>query len=222
MVIAVWGMTEVSAVTTVLPDDPPERACESDGIAMPHSEVRVADEAGNELPQGHSGRLLTRGATQFVGYFKRPQLYTVNAEGWLDTGDLARMDGEGYIRITGRAKDIIIRGGENIPVVEIEALLHGHAAVQMAAIVAMPDPRLGERACAFVLPRPGQTLTFDEMRRFLEAQRVAPAYLPERLVLLDAMPMTAAGKVQKFVLREQARALATEGGDHPATKKQGE
>ena len=124
--------------------------------------------------------------------------------------------------VPGRAKDIIIRGGENIPVVEIEALLHGHAAVQMAAIVAMPDPRLGERACAFVLPRPGQTLTFDEMRRFLEAQRVAPAYLPERLVLLDAMPMTAAGKVQKFVLREQARALATEGGDHPATKKQGE
>jgi cyclohexanecarboxylate-CoA ligase len=211
-VIAIWGMTEVSAVTTVLPDDPPERACESDGIAMPNSEVQVVDEAGNELPRGQSGRLLTRGATQFVGYFKRPQFYTVNADGWLDTGDLARMDVKGYIRITGRAKDIIIRGGENIPVVEIEALLHGHVAVQMAAIVAMPDPRLGERACAFVLPRTGQTVTFDEMRHFLEAQRVAPAYLPERLVLLDAMPMTPSGKVQKFVLREQARALVREGG----------
>jgi cyclohexanecarboxylate-CoA ligase len=137
--------------------------------------------------------------------------HSVDAEGWLDTGDLARMDGAGYIRITGRAKDIISRGGENVPVVEIEALLHGHAAVQMAAIVAMPDPRLGERACAFVLPRPGQTVTFDEMRHFLDAQRVARAYLPERLVLLDAMPMTPSGTVQKFVLREQARALAREG-----------
>ena len=91
-VIAIWGMTEVSAVTTVLPDDPPEHACESDGIAMPHSEVRVADETGNELPCDQPGRLLTRGPTQFVGYFKRPQFYTVNAEGWLDTGDLARME----------------------------------------------------------------------------------------------------------------------------------
>ena len=209
-VIAIWGMTEVSAVTTVLPDDPPERASESDGTAMPHSEVRVADEGGNELPRGQSGRLLTRGSTQFVGYFKRPQLYTVNEEGWLDTGDLARMDASGYIRITGRAKDIIIRGGENIPVVEIEAMLHGHPAVQMVAIVAMPDPRLGERACAFVLPRPGLSLAFEEMRRFLEAQRVAPAYLPERLVLLDAMPLTPAGKVQKFVLRERASVLAAE------------
>jgi cyclohexanecarboxylate-CoA ligase len=152
------------------------------------------------------------GASQFVGYFKRPQFYTVDAEGWLDTGDLARMDGEGYIRITGRAKDIIIRGGENIRVVEIEALLHGHPAVQMAAIVAMPDPRLGERACAFVLPRPDMTITFGEMCQFLKVQRVAPAYLPERLLLLDAMPMTPAGEVQKFVLRERARQLAGRGG----------
>jgi len=216
-VISIWGMTEVSAVTTVMPNDPPERACESDGIAMPFSEVRVADEVGNELPRGQPGRLLTRGSTQFVGYFKRPQLYTLTADGWLDTGDLARMDTDGYIRITGRAKDIIIRGGENIPVVEIEGLLHGHPAVQTAAIVGMPDPRLGERACAFVLPRPGRTLTFEEMRRFLEAQQVAPAYWPERLVLLDAMPMTPAGKVQKFVLRERALVLAEGSGFGSAT-----
>ena len=208
--IAIWGMTEVCAVTTVLPDDPLERARESDGTAMRHSEVRVADEVGSELPRGQSGRLLTRGSTQFVGYFKRPQLCTVNAEGCLDTGDLARMDASGYIRITGRAKDIIIRGGENIPVVEIEAMLHGHPAVQMVAVVARPDPRLRERACAFVLPRPGRSLAFEQMRRFLEAQRVAPAYLPERLVLLDAMPLTPAGKVQKFVLRERASVLAAE------------
>ena len=175
---------------------------------MPHSEVRVVDEAGNELPRGQSGRLLTRGATQFVGYFKRPQFYTVNADGWLDTGDLARMDVKGYIRITGRAKDIIIRGGENIPVVEIEALLHGHAAVQMAAIVAMPDRAWVSGpapSCCHGRDRP---LRSTKCVHFLEAQRVAPAYLPERLVLLDAMPMTPSGKVQKFVLREQARAFA--------------
>jgi cyclohexanecarboxylate-CoA ligase len=209
-VIAIWGMTEVSAVTTVLPDDPPERASESDGTAMPHSEVRVADEGGERVATWPVRPVANARLNPVRGYFKRPQLYTVNEEGWLDTGDLARMDASGYIRITGRAKDIIIRGGENIPVVEIEAMLHGHPAVQMVAIVAMPDPRLGERACAFVLPRPGLSLAFEEMRRFLEIQRVAPAYLPERLVLLDAMPLTPAGKVQKFVLRERASVLAAE------------
>jgi cyclohexanecarboxylate-CoA ligase len=207
-VISIWGMTEVSAVTTVMPDDGDAKACETDGIAMPHCEVRVVDEAGVEVTPGQSGRLLTRGATVFVGYFKRPQWYGVDPDGWFDTGDLARTDADGYIRITGRAKDIIIRGGENIPVVEIEALLYRHPAVQVVAIVGMPDTRLGERACAFVQAKPGQSLTFDEMQSFLRQQRVAPSYLPERLVVLDSMPLTPSGKVQKFVLREQARALA--------------
>ena len=207
-VISVWGMTEVSAVTTVLPDDPATKACDTDGIAMPHCEVRVIDEMSAEMPRGQVGRLLTRGASQFVGYFKRPGLYGVTPDGWLDTGDLARMDDGGYIRIAGRTKDIIIRGGENIPVVEIEALLYGHPAVHVAAIVGMPDPRLGERACAFVQLKPGQNLTFDEMRAFLRGERVAPSYLPERLELMDSMPMTPSGKIQKFVLRERARTLA--------------
>ena len=216
-VIAVWGMTEVSAVTTVLPDDPDARVCETDGIAMPHCEVRVVDEAGAEMPRGRVGRLMTRGASQFVGYFKRPELYAVNRDGWMDTGDLARMDADGYIRITGRTKDIIIRGGENIPVVEIEALLYRHPAVRVAAIVGMPDPRLGERACAFVELSPDQHLTFNEMRGFLRDQRVAPSYLPERLEVVDSMPLTPSGKIQKFVLRERAKELTPEREQHAAS-----
>ena len=105
--------------------------------------------------------------------------------------------------ITGRSKDVIIRGGENIPVVEIEAMLYGHPSVAQVAIVAYPDERLGERACAVVLPAAGRSLTFDEMVEFLVEQKVARQYLPERLLLVDAMPTTPSGKIQKFKLREQ-------------------
>ncbi|HML08598.1 MAG TPA: hypothetical protein VK430_10790 [Xanthobacteraceae bacterium] len=146
-----------------------------------------------------------RGAGNFVGYLKRPEYYAVDADGWFDTGDLARMDADGYIRITGRAKDIIIRGGENIPAVEIENLLFQHAAVREVAIVGMPDPQLGERACAFVTLREGQTLTLDEMVAFLEKQSMAKQYFPERLEVLGEMPRTASGKIQKFRLREMIR-----------------
>jgi cyclohexanecarboxylate-CoA ligase len=118
-VISVWGMTEVLLVTTVRPEDPVEKACETDGIALPNYAVRVVDETGRDLPHGTSGRLLTQGASQCVGYFKRPALYTIDPNGWL----------------------LIIRGGENIPVVEIENLLLEHPAVNAVAIVAMPDAR---------------------------------------------------------------------------------
>jgi cyclohexanecarboxylate-CoA ligase len=206
-VISIWGMTENLLVTGVRPADPEEKSCETDGAAVPHCEVRIVDDHCVETPRGVSGRLLARGGTHFVGYFKRPALYNFDPDGWFDTGDLARMDADGYIRITGRAKDLVIRGGENIPVVEVENLLLEHPAVNAVAIVAMPDARLGERACAFVQPRPGQTLGFDEMRAFLRGKRLSPSYLPERLELLDEMPMTPSGKIQKFVLRERAAAL---------------
>ena len=114
----------------------------------------------------------------------------------------------GYIRITGRAKDIIIRGGENIPVIEIEGLLFRHPAVQSVAIVGMPDARLGERACAFVAPKPGQRLSFEDMIRFLTEQKIARQYMPERLEIVEALPQTPSGKVQKFKLREMAKTLS--------------
>jgi cyclohexanecarboxylate-CoA ligase len=206
-VLSIWGMTENLLVTSVRLTDAEEKSCETDGRAVPHCEVRIVDDLGLEVARGTSGRLLARGGTHFVGYFKRPGLHTVDPDGWFDTGDLARMDADGYIRITGRAKDLIIRGGENIPVVEVENLLLEHPAVNAVAIVAMPDPRLGERGCAYVQLRPGAALTFDEMRAFLRGKQISPSYLPERLELLDEMPMTPSGKIQKFVLRERARTL---------------
>jgi cyclohexanecarboxylate-CoA ligase len=120
------------------------------------------------------------------------------------------MDVDGYIRITGRSKDIIIRGGENIPVVEIEELIYRLPAVQSAAIVAMPDARLGERACVYVVLQPGTTLTFDEVVAHLVRNNVARNYFPERLEIVPEMPRTASGKIQKYVLRERARALGAE------------
>jgi cyclohexanecarboxylate-CoA ligase len=137
-----------------------------------------------------------------VGYLKKPDLADVDAEGWFETGDLATMDGDGYIRITGRTKDVIIRGGENIPVVEVEELLYQHPDVSAAAIVGMPDVRLGERACCFLILSAGATLTFDEMVGYLLSKGLTKTYLPERLEIVSEMPRTASGKIQKFHLRE--------------------
>ncbi|HYF58138.1 MAG TPA: cyclohexanecarboxylate-CoA ligase [Burkholderiaceae bacterium] len=204
-IVSAWGMTENGAVTTILLDDDDERACTTDGLALPGVELKVADAEGRELPRGESGRLLVRGCSNFGGYLKRPHLNGTDAEGWFDTGDLARMDDAGYIRISGRSKDVIIRGGENIPVFEIESLLYRHPAVAQVAIVAYPDERLGERACAVVVPKAGQTLDHAGMVAFLKAQQVALQYIPERLELRDAMPATPSGKIQKFRLREMLR-----------------
>jgi cyclohexanecarboxylate-CoA ligase len=137
-----------------------------------------------------------------VGYLKKPDLADVDAEGWFETGDLATMDGDGYIRITGRTKDVIIRGGENIPVVEVEELLYQHPHVSAAAIVGMPDERLGERACCFLILSAGATLTFGEMVGYLLSKGLSKTYLPERLEIVSEMPRTASGKIQKFHLRE--------------------
>jgi len=201
-IISAWGMTENGAVTLIELDDPDERAFTTDGLPLPGVELKVVDADGSALPAGQAGRLLVRSVSNFGGYLKRPQLNGTDADGWFDTGDLARLDAAGYLRITGRSKDVIIRGGENIPVVEIESLLYKHPAVAMAAIVAYPDERLGERACAVVVCKSGQQLTLAEMVDFLKAQQVAMQYIPERLVVRDTMPATPSGKLQKFKLRE--------------------
>jgi cyclohexanecarboxylate-CoA ligase len=128
------------------------------------------------------------------------------ADGYFITGDMGTLDERGYVRIAGRTKDVIIRGGENIPVVEIESLLYRHPGIAMAAIVAYPDERLGERACAVVVPRPGCQVDLPSISDFLKAQKVALQYIPERLVLRETMPSTPSGKIQKFKLRELLRA----------------
>ena len=201
-VVSAWGMSENGATTTTMLDDDPSRAIETDGCPLPGVEVRIADDDGNTLLTGEIGRLLTRGCSNFGGYLKRPHLNATDADGWFDTGDLARVDEKGYIRITGRSKDVIIRGGENIPVVEIENLLYRHPSVAQVAIVAYPDERLGERACAVIVAKPDTSIDFDGMIEFLTSERVAKNYLPERLEVLDAMPTTPSGKIQKFKLRD--------------------
>jgi cyclohexanecarboxylate-CoA ligase len=207
-VAACWGMTECASVTITPPDG--SRATESDGCALANGEVRIVDGAGRERPRGETGALQVRGASLFVGYLKRPQLYQLDAEGWFDTGDLARMDKEGYIRICGRSKDVIIRGGENIPVVEIEAALYRMPEVADAALVAMPDPRLQERACAFVTLRARETLDLAAVCRRLAEEGFSKHFWPERLEVLAEMPRTPTGKIQKYVLRELAKDLRPE------------
>ena len=149
-----------------------------------------------------------RGCSNFAGYLKRPELDPADPGGWFDTGDLARMDAQGYIRIAGRSKDIIIRGGENIPVVEVEGLLYRHPAVAEVAVVGFPDTRLGERACAYVRLHDGASLTLAELVAHLEAQKMARQYMPERLEIVGELPRTPSGKIQKFKLREMARQCA--------------
>ena len=204
-VISAWGMTENGAVTTVRMTDPAERSVNSDGVPLPGMELEVRDQTGARAAAGVEGELYVRGCSNFGGYLKRPHLNNTDAEGWFDTGDIARIDNEGYIRICGRSKDIIIRGAENIPVVEVEATLFKHPSVQVVAIVGYPDDRLGERACAFVVPKPGKSIDLEEIKRFLGENHLAIQYWPERLEVRESLPSTASGKVQKFALRNMLR-----------------
>jgi cyclohexanecarboxylate-CoA ligase len=206
-IVSAWGMSENGAVTTTRLDDGEEKATTTDGGPLPGMELRILGADGAVLPAGQEGQLQVRGCSNFIGYLKRPELNPNDPDGWFDTGDLARMDADGYIRIAGRSKDIIIRGGENIPVVEVEGLLFRHPAVAEVAIIGIPDARLGERACAFVRLREGASLSLADITTYLEAQRMARQYMPERLEILPELPRTPSGKIQKFKLRDIARAF---------------
>jgi len=203
-ILSGWGMTENGLVTTTRPGDPDEKIFGTDGAAVDHAAVRIVDADGHPVAPNVEGRLQAQSAGMFVGYLKRPDAYE-SYDGWFETGDLARIDADGYIRIVGRAKDIIIRGGENIPVVEVEEQIYRHPAVEDVAVVAMPDERLGERGCAFVQTKPGANFTFEAMIEHLMEAGMSKTYLPEKLELVDAFPRTASGKIQKFELREIAK-----------------
>jgi len=207
-VCSLWGMTESLSSTLTEPARAHDKSSTSDGRPLPGVDVRIVDEQGAPLPTGRTGRLLVRGAQMFIGYYKRPDIATFDAEGWFDTGDLAYADDEGYIRINGRSKDVLIRGGENVPVVEIEALLYKHPAVLEASLVGYPDARLGERGCACVVLRPGASLPLPALQAYMAECKVAKQYWPERVLVMDAMPRTPSGKIQKFRLREMADAPA--------------
>jgi 3-phosphoshikimate 1-carboxyvinyltransferase len=202
-VCGAWGTTETCLGALAAPGDDPAKVWGTDGRALAGVELRITDDAGNVLPYGEVGNFEVRTPCRFLGYLDRPE-WTADAftpDNWYRSGDLAVLDESGYVRISGRARDIVNRGGEKIPVGEIEQILYAHPAVRDAAIVAMPDPRLGERACAFVVT--DGELDLARLRQFLDERRVAKPYWPERLELVDALPRNPAGKVQKFVLRDR-------------------
>jgi cyclohexanecarboxylate-CoA ligase len=205
-------MTESLSSTLTEPDRALEKSSKTDGRPLEGVAVKVVRMDGTPAPVGETGPLKVRGAQMCLGYYKRPDMEPFDAEGWFDTGDLAYVvDDDGYIRINGRSKDIIIRGGENIPIVEIEDLLYRHPAILAAALVGYPDSRLGERACAFVVLRPGQKLDLPSLQAYMAEHKVAKQYWPERVEAVADLPKTPAGKVQKFQLKEQAKAF----GDVP-------
>jgi len=198
-----YGSSEAPTVSLgVARGDPPELGAETDGAVFNH-EVRIVDPIdGTVLPPGQDGEILTRGPELMLGYTK-PEFTAeaFDADGFFRTGDLGFVDARGYITISGRKKDLIIRGGENISPKEIEDVLHRHPAVLEAAVVAMPHERLGETPCACVVLRAGQTLGLAEMSAFLDAAKLARQKFPQRLLVLPDLPRTASGKVLKTVLR---------------------
>jgi cyclohexanecarboxylate-CoA ligase len=203
-----FGTTESCMGAGFVPGLDDERAWTSDGRALANVSLRVVDDDGRELPPGTEGNFEIGTDTLFAGYLHRPAdtAAAITEDGWYRPGDLATIDADGYLRITGRVKDVINRGGEKVPVAEIEQLLYEHPAVAEVAIVAMADERLGERACAFVvLVDPDTGLGFEAMQAYLDERRVAKPYWPERLELVSELPRTPSGKIQKFMLREQAR-----------------
>ena len=210
-VLSVYGMSENGAVTVTPPDAPPEKVFSADGSPLPGVRLRIVNDEGTELPAGEEGRLLIRSPSNFVGYLRKPEAYGTSSDGWFESGDLARIDADGFIRITGRSKDIIIRGGENVPVVEVENLIYRHPAIVDAALVGMPHDRLGETGCCFVTVKPGENFDLDILRAHLQQGGMTRSYWPEKVVVVEAMPRTASGKIQKFQLRETAKQIAAEG-----------
>lgn len=203
-----YGSTEHPTVTGSMPTAPLQaRAC-TDGRALRGNLIRIVDDTGNELPAGTSGEFVSMGPELFLGYLDpidNEQAFT--ADGWFRTGDVGVLDPEGYLTVVDRKKDIIIRGGENISSKEVEDLLARHPAVVEAAVVACPDPVYGERVVAVVRLRPGCTLDLAGVRAHFLAQGVARQKTPEYLAIVDDLPRTPLGKVQKMVLRGQIRDL---------------
>jgi 2,3-dihydroxybenzoate-AMP ligase len=183
------------------PDAPIDQQMKTVGRPVtPGSHYKVIDNDGNERPQGQQGELVVKGPEVFTGYYKTSEEETQNIftpDGYYRTGDLAKIDGQGYIRITGRIKDVIQRGGETLVPGEMEDLIRKHPSVESAAVVGMPDPKLGERACAYVVTKPGKAFNFQEMITFLKTQGAGVLLFPERLELVDALPVTEIGKIDK-------------------------
>jgi fatty-acyl-CoA synthase len=208
-----YGMTETSPVSFQSSlDDPIDMRVGTVGRVQPHQEVKIVDEHGRVVPRGETGELLTRGYAVMQGYWgdEERTRQAIDTARWMHTGDLATLDEEGYCRIVGRSKDMIIRGGENIYPREIEEYLYQHPEILDVQCVGVPDPKYGEELCACVVLRPGARVSCDEIREFCRGQ-IAHYKVPRHVHFLDTFPMTITGKVRKSVLREQmAKALGCE------------
>ena len=211
-VLRLYGSTEVLCATWNRPDSPLDKRANTDGYPLQHTDIEVRDDDGTSLAAPAEGELHVRGPNSSVGLAYDPQrtAATYLPDGWVRSGDLVRLDADGYLTVVGRKKEIIIRGGVNIAPREIEDMLREFPEVRLVAVVALPDERLGERGCACIVPNPGCSLDFDTMVSRLRAAGLATYKLPERLVLLEELPVTASGKVQKHeILRriqgDQAR-----------------
>jgi 3-phosphoshikimate 1-carboxyvinyltransferase len=222
-VCGAWGSTESCLGALAAPGDDPAKVWGTDGRALAGTRIRIVDEDDKPLGPGEEGNFQVTSRCLFEEYLDRPDLTAaaMTADGWYRTGDLATIDGDGFLRLTGRVKDIINRGGEKVPVAEIEPLLHEHPAVAEVAIVAMPDERLGERACAFVVRAPDSSGDFGlaDVREWLDSHEMSKHYWPERVEVLDEMPRTPSGKIQKFILRDRAKGLRPEPHPTPTSKE---
>jgi acyl-CoA synthetase (AMP-forming)/AMP-acid ligase II len=206
-IITGYGLTESTGTTAMCRhDDDPDTIANWSGRAIPDTELRIVDEAGNELPRGEPGEVLTRGYHVMRGYFDEPEetAAAIDADGWLHTGDIGVMDERGYVKITDRKKDMFIVGGFNAYPAEIENLLMGNDQVAQAAVVGVPDDRMGEVGMAFVVPRPGASIDPDELIAWAR-EHMANYKAPRAVEIVDALPLNASGKVLKYELRERAR-----------------
>ena len=212
-VTVLWGMTEGGLVTCVR-KSPREKRTSTAGIGLPGLELRCLAPGGVMLPAGEEGELVMRGPGVFIGYFGQQELYdsTITDDGYFRTGDLARIDADGYVRITGRLKDLIIRGGVNISPAPIENALADHPGVRAVAVIGHPDERLGERICAVVVAD-GEAPSLDDLIAHAEARRLPKHHWPEVLSIVDAMPMTPAGKIRKADLRTMVSGDGNGSGD---------
>jgi acyl-CoA synthetase (AMP-forming)/AMP-acid ligase II len=187
-------------------EDDPETISKTSGCAIPDVEVRIVDDTNNEVPRGRPGEIVVRGYNVMSGYFEDPTATAeaIDPDGWLHTGDVGVMDERGYVRITDRKKDMFIVGGFNAYPAEIENELLTHKAVAQVAVVGVPDERMGEVGCAFVVPRAGESIDADELIAW-SRDRMANYKVPRRVEVVEALPLNASGKVLKYELRDRVK-----------------
>lgn len=216
-----YGGTE-GQTTLTRSDDPLENLYTTVGKpTCPYDSYKVVDRDGKELPANTPGELLIKGPGVFTGYYRNPEENDkmFDKDGYFKTGDVAKMDGNGNVTLVGRIKEMINRGGESISAVEVEKLISDHPDVVLVAVVPMPDPEMGERICAYIQPRPGARLHFNDILSFLKDRKASVLHFPERIELIDAMPFTKAEKIDKGALVKDIEKKIKSDADHPVSKK---